>query len=473
MTVKRWQSGYLARRLWLVPLTLWLVSLLAFALQESAPGDPVTSYLQQDLLDPSLPLLDYRVQAAAYERAAAELGARLPAFYVTIRTLAVPDTLHRILPLRRRKAFRQWCQRSGHPGLVQAWYNHLDQWAMEIRLRDPQHRNQDFQPARRIAVELPLVSDPQQVRKILSQLPDSLLGAAPATWEERLPTQQVWSWRNWIPVVSWHGAANRYHRWLTSFFTASPARSWQDGQPVFRKIWLAARWTLLMNGIALVLAFGISIPVGVWLAGHAGRRRDRWTTFLLYAAYSVPGFWLGTLLLIFLTTPTYGMDWFPSLGLGSPDPGAPWWEVLRIRLSHLILPVFCLTYGAVAYLTRQVRNAMLQELKEPYILQAWAWGLTRRQVLWQQAFRNARFPLITILGTVLPGLLAGSVAIEIIFNIPGMGRLTYTSILAQDWPVVYRILLLAAGLTILGTLLADLLYSRTDPRVRLDAQQHR
>ena len=221
-----------------------------------------------------------------------------------------------------------------------------------------------------------------------------------------------------------------------------------------------------MNGLAILLAYGLSIPLGVWMARHAGSARDQWTTLLLYTLYSIPGFWLGTLLLVFLTTPEYGLDIFPSIGLGDLRPDDSGWDILITRTSHLFLPVFCLTYGSLAYLTRHVRNAMLHELKQDYIRAAWARGLSERQVIWRHAFRNALFPLITLFGAVLPAALAGSVAIEVIFNIPGMGRLTYASIVSQDWPVVYGVLFLAAMLTLAGSLLADLLYSRADPRVR-------
>jgi len=114
-----------------------------------------------------------------------------------------------------------------------------------------------------------------------------------------------------------------------------------------------------------------------------------------------------------------------------------------------------------------MRNATAEALDQDFVRSARAKGLSERTVLWKHAFRNALFPLITLLGALLPGMIAGSVVVESIFNLPGMGKLTVESIFSQDWPVVYAVLLLSAFLTIAGLFLADLLYAWADPRVRL------
>lgn len=458
---------YIFRRLLLMVPTLLLVSLLAFMLQEAAPGDPVKQYLKDAGPDQQESRLDQRIREATYRRAVTELGADLPPFYFAIQAASLPDTLHRILPLPVRKVFTTWCRQTGNPGAVQGWYDQIH------ALRDTLSRDASLSEAqaghlRRIAAQLPLQEDKAAALRLLEAWPDSIYPQLRMDSKASLAAvDKTSTWRNWVPMLVWHGTPNRYHRWMSGLFSTESQRSWVDGQPIWRKIGQAARWTLIMNGLAILLAYGISIPLGVWLAGKAGSRSDQWVTFLIYALYAIPGFWLGTLLLIFFTTPTYGMDLFPSIGLGDIPPGAGFWETFSIRASHLFLPIFCLTYGSVAYLTRQMRNAMVQELKKDYIRTAWSKGLSQHRVLWVHAFRNALFPMITLFAQILPAALAGSVAIEVIFNIPGMGRLTYASILSQDWPLVYGILFLAAILTLVGSLLADLLYRAADPRVRL------
>ncbi len=460
-------NPYFRKRLVLLLPTLILVSLLAFWLQEAAPGDPIAQVLQDEDPDAAMPLRDLRVYQAAYKRAARELGMDRPAFYWSLTPLSMPDTLFRILPLSRREAFSTWCRQTGSPALTQQWYDRLTAYQEAILALDPAGKDQELYSLRTRLARIPLITDPEEVRKALAALPDSLHGSKKEAAIQAIPTRPAGLViQNWWPRFQWHGSNNRYHRWMASIFGGTPYLSRTDGQPVWRKIGQAARWTLWMNGFAILFAYGLSIPLGVWMARHAGSGKDQWTTFLLYAMYSIPGFWLGTLLLVFLTTPVYGMDLFPSIGLGDIPQGASWWQTLSIRTSHLFLPIFCLTYGSLAYLTRQVRNAMVHELKQDYVRAAWAKGLNQKQVIWRHAFRNALFPLITLFGAVLPAAIAGSVAIEVIFNIPGMGRLTYTSILAQDWPVVYGVLFLAAILTLAGSLIADLLYSRADPRVR-------
>lgn len=455
---------YFLRRLFLIVPTLLLVSLIAFWLQEAAPGDPVSRFVRDDPMAAEMPEGDRQFRIRAYTQAAHELGYDLPAFYVSFLPASLPDTLHRILPLSVRKAWRGLCLETGDPALVARWFAAMDraETSLSVYAGDPA-----AEAALRQVRLCRLVADLQGARHILDEWPEGSHNAHKQALAQALPPAACFAWRNLLPVPAWHGAQNRYHQWMCGFFSPRGQRSWQDARPVWSKISAAARWTLLMNILAIALAYGLSIPLGVWMASRAGSRGEGAISVLLYALYSVPAFWLGTLLLVFLTNPVYGMHWFPAVGLGDIPPDAGLWDVLYIRGSHLALPVFCLTYGSLAYLTRQVRNAMVRELSQEYIRTAWAKGLPARRVLWGHAFRNARYTLITLLAYVLPAALAGSVAIEVIFTIPGMGRLTWSAILAQDWPVVYGVLFLAAVLTLTGSLLADLLYSLADPRVRL------
>jgi peptide/nickel transport system permease protein len=458
---------YFGIRLLLFIPTLVLVSVLAFVLQEAAPGDPVQRYLREDPMAASSHPAEQRMRERAFQRAVQETGADLPAFYLTLRPASLPDTLHRILPFGLQKTYRAWCMHTGDPQPVHVWYTLLAEWRDSLASASALD-GVDLVRWRQSAALLAMSADPAYIHHQLSQWPAGLLPDLRARMVAAVPSvPDKVRWRNGIPRLRWHGADNRYHRWMTRFFTRDSQRSMVDGQPVWTRIGQAARWTLIINGIAILLAYGISIPLGVWMASRAGTPSESRVTLLTYALYAVPGFWLGTMLLVFLTSPTYGLDLFPAMGPATLPADIGWWETLQLRTSHLFLPVFCLTYGSVAYLARHVRNAMLGELKMEYVRAALARGLSRRQVLWSHAFPNALFPLITLLAWVLPAALAGSVAIEVIFNIPGMGRLSYQAILQEDWPIVYGILLLASVLTLTGSLIADLLYQLADPRVRL------
>jgi peptide/nickel transport system permease protein len=137
---------------------------------------------------------------------------------------------------------------------------------------------------------------------------------------------------------------------------------------------------------------------------------------------------------------------------------------------HLVLPVITLTYGGFAFLSRYTRANMLEVINQQYITTARSKGLSEKKVIFVHAFRNSLIPLITLMATLLPGLLGGSVIVESIFSIPGMGMLAFESILSRDIPVIMAITAISAILTLIGILLADLMYGLVDPRIRLEAK---
>ena len=183
--------------------------------------------------------------------------------------------------------------------------------------------------------------------------------------------------------------------------------------------------------------------------------------------YSLPAFWVATMLIIFFTNGKYGMHIFPTPGLGTLHASAPFWARFWDKTVHLILPIFCLSYPLFAFLTRQMRGGMISAMQQDYIRTARAKGLPKKKIIWKHGFRNSLFPVITIFASVFPRAIAGSVIIETIFGIPGMGRLALSSILAQDWSIVFTVLMLGSILTIVGILVADILYAWVDPRVKL------
>jgi ABC-type dipeptide/oligopeptide/nickel transport system permease component len=197
---------------------------------------------------------------------------------------------------------------------------------------------------------------------------------------------------------------------------------------------------------------------------------DNLSTAILFILYSVPSFWIGMILLVFLTTASYGISWFPTGGIQTmamvqkPQDYTIFARGLDI-LHHLVLPVFCMIYGSFSFLARQMRGSVLSVIRQDYIRTANAKGLSEDKIIWKHAFRNSLFPLITMFSSIFPRALSGSIAIELIYNIAGMGNLALSSIVARDWPVVFTIAMLAAILTMIGNLVADMLYGVADPRV--------
>ena len=198
---------------------------------------------------------------------------------------------------------------------------------------------------------------------------------------------------------------------------------------------------------------------------------DNMSTTVLFILYSLPSFWIGTLLIVFFTTKNYGMmyDWFPTSGVQSMEvannPDVSFSTKYLDILYHLFLPTFCITISSFAYLSRQMRGAMLGVLRQDYIRTANSKGLSEHKVIWKHAFRNSLFPIITLFSSVFPRALSGAIAIELIYNIPGMGVLVLKAIGERDWPIVFTVAMLAAILTMIGNLIADILYAVVDPRI--------
>lgn len=237
-----------------------------------------------------------------------------------------------------------------------------------------------------------------------------------------------------------------------------------DGAKVIDKIAQHLPVTLLINALAMLLILAAAIPVGVASAVRAHSSFDRITTVLVFIGFAIPSFWLALILMIWL-----GVEhaWLPITGLASLDhEQLPFWERLWDSARHLVLPVFISAIGGIAGFSRYIRSNTLEVLRQDYITTARAKGLREQQVVYTHALRNALLPTITILGLSIPGLIGGSVIVESLFSIPGMGKLFYDAVLMRDFPVVMGILVIGAVLTLVGNLLADLAYAWADPRVR-------
>jgi len=238
-----------------------------------------------------------------------------------------------------------------------------------------------------------------------------------------------------------------------------------DHRPVWDKIRERLPLTFSMNIASLFLTLCIAIPIGLLSAYWQGGLFDRAATVLVFIGFAVPGFWLALLLMLL-----FGIHWavLPISGLTSMDfARLSFWGKTVDLARHLALPIFIYTFGSLAGLSRFMRSSMLEVLRQDYILTARAKGLPTRTVIGKHALRNALLPVITILGLSIPGLIGGSVIIESIFALPGLGQLFYQSVMARDYPLIMGNLVLGAVLTLAGNLLADVGYAVADPRIRL------
>ncbi|HYB98267.1 MAG TPA: ABC transporter permease [Candidatus Limnocylindrales bacterium] len=257
----------------------------------------------------------------------------------------------------------------------------------------------------------------------------------------------------------------QYGLWLGRIVQGDLGTSFsRDRRPVLDKIMEAIPITLLISAIDLVLILVLAIPIGVFSAANQHSWLDRATTVFVFIGFAMPGFWFALLgMILFGET----LGWLPISDLKSLDYDS--YSVggkILDRIRHLILPVAISTLTGLAGMSRYMRSSMLEVLRQDYIQTARAKGLDENVVIYRHALRNALLPVVTIIGLSIPGLIGGSVIAETIFGIPGMGRLFFTGVMSRDYPVVMGITLIGAVLTLLGNLLADLMYLAVDPRLR-------
>jgi len=256
----------------------------------------------------------------------------------------------------------------------------------------------------------------------------------------------------------------QYWLWLSRIVRFDFGESFKDGRLVIIKVLERLPATLLLNVLSLLLIFFIALPIGILSAVRQDSFFDKGMTVFVFLGFSVPAFWLALLLMLLFGVV---LGWLPISGMHSVNfPYFSFWGKLWDIIKHLILPVFVSAFGGLAYLSRYSRTSMLEVLRQDYIRTARAKGLPEKKVIYRHALRNALIPIVTLLGLSLPALIGGGFIFETIFAWPGMGRLGYQAIMARDYPVIMGVGIIAALLTLLGNLIADITYAFIDPRIR-------
>ncbi len=257
----------------------------------------------------------------------------------------------------------------------------------------------------------------------------------------------------------------QYWVWLKKLAVLDFGQSFSaDGRAVLDKIAERIPVTLWINVLAMLLIIAIAIPIGVASAVRRDSWFDKGMTVFVFVGFAIPSFWLGLLLMIGLGV---NLNWLPISGLHDYSwQQMSFWQQQSDMLKHLILPVFVSAIGGLAGMSRFMRTGMLDVIRADYITTARAMGIPEHTIRYRLALKNAMLPIITLLGLSIPGLIGGSVIVEQLFSLPGMGLLFYESVLSRDYPLVMGITVIGAVLTLLGNLVADLAYAWADPRIR-------
>lgn len=399
---------FIIKRIIWIPISLLLVSAICFFLSKAVPYDPVDYLLQYEQGDAGI-LGEDQFREEEYFAAAKKLALNKPPFYISLSASnsQIPsETL--LIPSQRK--------------------------SVELLLKKGFEIN-DALSKKELSID--------QIRLLPDQFRISL------------------------PFASWHGFDNQFHIWIKKILRGDWGISYLDGRPVLEKILEALNWTLFMVIIAIFLSFALGIGLGLFSVLSKKRWLVRIIEYFNYFIYAMPLFCLATMALIFLTSDDYG-SWTnifpgPSVIMGQ-ETG--FWNQIITYGSILILPIFILSIYSLSYISRQMETSLNEEHKKSYIRTALTKGLSKTNATTNHAFRNALLPIITLFTSALPASIGGSVIVETVFNIPGMGRLLFDSIVLADWNVVFLIVLITALVTALSFLLADVLYFALNPKMK-------
>ena len=262
-------------------------------------------------------------------------------------------------------------------------------------------------------------------------------------------------------------AHERYFKMLADFARFDLGKSFLQNKGVWELIKEKLPVSVSLGLWTFLISYTISIPLGVAKAVREGTRFDAITTFGVLLGYAIPGFVLGVLLIVLFAGGTF-YDWFPLRGLTSDnfDELSAWGKV-KDYFWHLTLPLTCLVIHSFAVVTLLTKNTFVEEIRKQYVLVARAKGLSQDRVLFKHIFRNALIPLVTGFPAAFIGaFFTGSVLIETLFSLDGLGLLSYESVVRRDYPVVLGSLFLFTLLGLVVKLLSDLLYTVVDPRVQ-------
>lgn len=466
--------AFISKRLLLLLPTLWLISSVIFLLSKLLPGQAGTQQFDRDI-ESAYGEVGHAARLQAYRQYLHRTGQDLPLFYISLRSRSEPDTLHRIFPASDQYHLQQLTLRYGHWPSVAAFYRQAQDFQRQVYALPPAEGKlalagevellllyaEAGTAAARLAslraqveTHYPAVGLTQKVESVIDahrQMQQSAHGAAVQ-----------------FPVIQWNGLQNQYHWWFSSLLQGSLGTSYRDERQVTELLGEALGNTFWLMLGSLVVAVGLAIEISVLLNRQKYRRWGKPVLGLLYILDSIPLFLIALALLLLFS----GLGILPSFplgGIGSYGQEVSGAGAFALRLYYLALPLLCFALARLPYVTGQTYRALEATMSAPFITTARAKGLPESGVLRRHALRNALLPVITLMADFLPSLVAGALVIEIVFAIPGVGRLLTDSVLARDYPVIMGIVLLMALVKILAYILTDIVYYLADPRIKLPA----
>lgn len=258
----------------------------------------------------------------------------------------------------------------------------------------------------------------------------------------------------------------RYFNWLGNILRFDMGTSTRHSQPVSKLIGACLPISIYYGILTTLFTYAICIPLGILKAIRHRKATDNITSVLIFIGYAIPGYALGGILLIIFSVK---FDWLPLSGFEDPEyANFAFLDKVKDRILHTILPLTSYLIGSFAVMTMLMKNSLMENMSADYVKTALAKGLTRRKTIFVHALRNSLIPIATSFGNIIALILTGSIFIERIFNIHGIGLLTWDALGNRDYPIVLGIILIASILLLIGNLLSDLCVAMVDPRVRFE-----
>ncbi len=466
----------LRRIVFFIPSVL-LISVLTFTVIRILPGNAFLLQIadtSEDVFSPTVSAESTR----SLRKKASELGADLPVFYVEITRRSMPPEASFEWNPAKKEILRKWTLQTGNYQSARTWYEFLEQSAALLNRAKP---SAGVTETKRLIYELSSEESENETRRLFRELRLSV------SQNIDLPNAAMWleegkkimearfddsdKNQNLLPTIHLHSHC-AFGLWFfgngadkKGVIRGDFGHSLIDGKRVTASLSEKAGLTVILSLVSLLLTYLISVPLGTWIALHKGSASEKLISTLLFLGFSLPSFWVATLAIIWLAGGD-GLNWFAAYGTGGLTLDMPPGEFFDTLFRHFTLPVLVWTYGGIAFVTKQTEAALMQAAETQYFRAAVAHGIPLRTVIWKHLWPNSLRPLITMGANILPGLIGGSVVLETIFSLPGMGEWLYRAYFFRDYPVIMAILFWGSLLSLTGYLISDVLLALTDPKIR-------
>jgi len=492
---------YIAKRILIFIPTLLAISLLAFIISISAPADPVEK-LSNSADKEGAANQQSNASKKTKQDLRKKLGLDLPVFYFSFGSLSDCDTLYKVEDKDYASSLNELSHYYGNWEDVSAYFNQLTKaqtshFSLDLDEIYTLNTDQENNPLySKNEINDVITQSNFEVNAMLETANPSVLESKFASLEELYSRygflsvvktefdlakvaydnmlSQKSSWKSYVPQIIWYGSKNQYHFWLfgdgnqrKGVVRGDFGFSYIDSQPINTKIWSKVWISFSFSILSVLFAYIISIPLGIYSAYKKDSKFDRISSIVVFLMNSMRGFFIGVLLLYTFANPDT-LRWFPVSGIQDPtlyNPDWSFWQKTMHRAPFFILPLITYTYSSFAFLSRIMRVGVIDVFGQDYIRTARAKGLGEGKVVMKHALRNSLLPIITVFANIFPLAIGGSVIIETIFTIPGMGFEIYNSILNSDYPMIVAVFTIIGFLTMIGYLVADVLYAVVDPRI--------